>query len=93
MIIALHSACNRKTIDGKCLNASECISPSDFLRSITSANAALIGLGERKGKIKEGYDADLVLLDTSPICSRQDQLKDISVRMTLIKGNIVYRSC
>ena len=41
--IALHSACNRETLSGAYLNPVESISPSDFLRSITSSNAELIG--------------------------------------------------
>ena len=90
-LIALHSACTRETLNGNLLNTFESISPSEFLRSITSSNAELIGLGESKGKIKEGYDADLVLLDASPICTSPDQLKDISVKMTLTRGDIVHR--
>ena len=90
-LIALHSACTRETVNGNLLNTFESISPSEFLRSITSSNAKLIGLGESKGKIKKGYDADLVLLDASPICTNLDQLKDISVKMTLTGGDIVHR--
>ena len=90
--IALHSACNRETLSGAYLNPGESISPSDFLRSITSSNAELIGLNETKGRIKEGYQADLVLLDVNPTFTPGDDLKAISVMMTVIKGDIVYRS-
>ena len=34
---------------------------------------------DRKGLIKEGYDADLVLFD-----------EDINVKMTIVNGNVVY---
>lgn len=45
-----------------------------------SANAARqIGLGDRKGRLQVGYDADLVLLDA-----------DYQVRQTIVEGEIVY---
>jgi hypothetical protein len=37
------------------------------LAGVTSAPAGLLGLGERIGKIKAGFDADLVLWDSDPL--------------------------
>ncbi|KAM0323735.1 hypothetical protein ACHAQA_008672 [Verticillium albo-atrum] len=37
------------------------------LASVTTASAELLGLGERLGKIKPGYDADLVVWDSDPL--------------------------
>lgn len=37
------------------------------LASVTSAPAELLGLGERIGKVKEGYDADIVVWDSDPL--------------------------
>lgn len=37
------------------------------LEGVTSAPAELLGLGERIGKIKEGFDADVVLWDSDPL--------------------------
>src|ERR1700753_3595738 len=37
------------------------------LASVTSAPAELLGLGERIGKVKEGFDADLVVWDADPL--------------------------
>lgn len=37
------------------------------LASVTSAPAELLGLGERLGKIKPGFDADLALWDSDPL--------------------------
>lgn len=37
------------------------------LASVTSAPAELLGLGERIGKIKEGFDADIVVWDSDPL--------------------------
>ncbi len=50
--------------------------------AMTSRNAAIaLGLGNRKGLLSEGFDADLVLLNA-----------DGSVRQTFIAGKCVYRS-
>ncbi|KAJ4300040.1 hypothetical protein N0V90_005289 [Kalmusia sp. IMI 367209] len=37
------------------------------LAGVTSAPAALLGLGDRIGKIKEGFDADIVVWDSDPL--------------------------
>lgn len=37
------------------------------LAGVTSASAELLGLGERMGKVKEGFDADVVLWDSDPL--------------------------
>jgi N-acetylglucosamine-6-phosphate deacetylase len=50
-------------------------------QALTSQNAAQqLGLGHRKGAIKAGYDADLVLLD-----------RTLVVQMTIAAGRPVYR--
>lgn len=37
------------------------------LAGVTSASAELLGLGERIGKVKPGYDADVVVWDSDPL--------------------------
>lgn len=37
------------------------------LAGVTSASAELLGLGERIGKVKAGFDADVVLWDSDPL--------------------------
>lgn len=37
------------------------------LAGVTSASAELLGLGERVGKVKPGYDADIVVWDADPL--------------------------
>lgn len=37
------------------------------LAGVTSASAELLGLGDRIGKIKEGFDADVVVWDSDPL--------------------------
>jgi imidazolonepropionase-like amidohydrolase len=39
----------------------------DVLRMATSAAADIMGMGDRVGRIEQGYDADLVILDADPL--------------------------
>ena len=48
----------------------------------TSVPAREMGIGNMKGRIEEGYDADLVLLN-----------KDYQVDKTIVNGKIVFQSC
>ena len=51
----------------------------ETIKMITENPAKLIGYGDPKGSINEGFDADLVLFDD-----------DINVKITVVGGNIVY---
>lgn len=53
---------------------------AEAIRTVTSTPATVIGLGDRKGQIAPGFDADLVLLTS-----------DFQVEATLIDGSIAYR--
>lgn len=49
---------------------------------LTSLNAATqLGLDHRKGKLAEGYDADIVLLD-----------ENLQVALTMVTGNVVFKA-
>jgi N-acetylglucosamine-6-phosphate deacetylase len=51
------------------------------LATITATPARLLGLGHRKGQIRPGYDADLVLLDPA-----------LNVRLTMVAGQVVFET-
>jgi imidazolonepropionase-like amidohydrolase len=55
------------------------------LRSLTINAAEILGVADRLGSIREGKDADLLILNGDPL-----QLTS-SVEMVLINGNIVYQ--
>ncbi|WP_449276787.1 amidohydrolase family protein [Leucobacter sp. GX24907] len=40
--------------------------PEAILRSLTVSGAAIVGLGEEIGRVREGYAADLLVLDADP---------------------------
>ncbi|HXB08542.1 MAG TPA: N-acetylglucosamine-6-phosphate deacetylase [Puia sp.] len=52
---------------------------TDAIRMITSTPARIMGVADKKGSLRAGKDADIVIFD-----------KDINIEMTLIKGRIVY---
>lgn len=52
----------------------------EALAAVTTTPADLLGMGQQKGRIASGADADLVLLTP-----------DLQVAMTIVQGKIVYR--
>lgn len=51
---------------------------TDCVKMVSTTPARVVGFGDRKGKIKEGYDADLVLLDDG-----------FNVKTVLVNGEII----
>ena len=47
---------------------------------------------DRKGRIKEGYYADMALLDRDIFTVDPAEIKDILPVMTMVGGKIVYRA-
>lgn len=43
------------------------MTPLEAIRSATSVSAALLGLGERTGALRAGYDADLIVVESNPL--------------------------
>jgi N-acetylglucosamine-6-phosphate deacetylase len=57
------------------------VSLTDAIKMITSTPARIMGLGDKKGSLTAGKDADIVIFDG-----------DINIEMTLIKGTMVYKN-
>ncbi|MBC7827874.1 MAG: N-acetylglucosamine-6-phosphate deacetylase [Chitinophagaceae bacterium] len=53
----------------------------DAVRMITSTPARIMKIGEKKGSLAKGKDADILIFD-----------KDIIIQKTIIKGRIVYEA-
>jgi imidazolonepropionase-like amidohydrolase len=68
------------------LATSEGLNPLDSLKSITINPAEMMGCSDRIGKLQEGFDADIVVLDKFAL--------DImaKVKLTIIDGEIVFNS-
>jgi len=51
-----------------------------------------VGLSEdRLGRIRDGYLADIAVLDRNPFDIDPTELEDVAVDMTIVNGEIVYR--
>ena len=68
------------------LAASEGLNDLDSIKSITSNPAEMMGAADRIGKLTEGYDADIVILDKYAL----DMMA--KVKMTIINGEVVFDS-
>jgi N-acetylglucosamine-6-phosphate deacetylase len=53
---------------------------AEAVRMITSTPARIMGVGDKKGALVSGKDADIVIFD-----------RNINIELTVVKGKMVYR--
>lgn len=90
LMTAVYAAVNRKTRSGRILGENERISPLDALKAITINAAYQYQEEDRKGSLKVGKLADLVILNENPLTVEPEQLRDILVIETIKEGKTVY---
>jgi imidazolonepropionase-like amidohydrolase len=58
------------------------MTPADALHAITGRAAEVIGLGDRKGRVAPGYDADILAVDGDPLTdpAALDRIRAVYVR-------------
>ena len=89
----IYMAVTRKNREGKPEGGfypSECVSVSDAIDAYTAGSAYAEFMEDRKGRIKAGYYADLVLLDRDIFTVDPMEIKDIQPEMTMVGGKVVY---
>ena len=90
----IYAAVTRETLDGTPDGGwfpEERIDVETALRAYT-VNNAWVGLMEDElGRVKEGFRADLAVLDRNPFEVEPGELQEIEVVMTVVDGRIVYR--
>lgn len=90
MMRLIWTAVNRETRSGKTLGADQKISASDALKAVT-LNAAYQYFEEnRKGSLKAGKLADMVILSANPLTAAPETIKDIKVIETIKEGDAIY---
>jgi predicted amidohydrolase YtcJ len=87
---ALQAALTRQTQNGDIVNEEERLTLAEALELFTTAGA-WVGFEERKkGKIAPGKMADLVVLDGDITKIAPEEIGEMTVRTTIINGQIVW---
>ena len=92
MIETIHCAVNRITKRGILLGKYEKISVSEALKAVTINAAFQYFEEDKKGSIKEGKNADFVILDKNPLEVVSNEIRDIKVLETIKDGNSVFKA-
>jgi imidazolonepropionase-like amidohydrolase len=79
---------NNRSMSDEIIDLSEAgLSPMDAIKSGTSVSAEELGVGKRTGSIQVGYEADLVVVDRSPL----DDIRHIGdVVVVVNNGHVVF---
>jgi hypothetical protein len=89
-LVGIYAAVSRRAASGQAVLPEERISIKKALEMYTS-KAAYASFDEKgKGTISKGKLADLVLLSDDPTTVPPERLKDITVDMTIIGGEVVW---
>ncbi len=92
-LAGIYAAVTRQTLEGTPEGGwfpEERIDVETALRAYTVNNAWVGGEEDEKGRIEEGYLADLAVLDRNILEIDPLDLKDVLVEMTLVEGEIVF---
>jgi len=82
---------NRTSRSGTVMGSDERITPYQAMQGITINSAYQSFEEDRKGSLKEGKLADLVILSDNPLKVDPMEIKKITVLETIKEGNTVYR--
>lgn len=90
-LLGIHVAVNRKTASGQLVGGNQRVGVQEAIRAYTW-NGAYASFEENvKGSIEEGKLADLVILNGSILSADPENIKDLSVQMTIIDGEVVFK--
>lgn len=90
MLDTVWCAVNRLTQAGTRLGEEERVTPYEALQAVTIHAAAQYFEEEEKGSIRAGKQADLVILDRSPLTCPPEEIRGIRVLRTIKGGETVY---
>jgi predicted amidohydrolase YtcJ len=82
VVQGLRAAVDRRGADGRELGVEQALTAAEALAAYTTGAAFAIGREGRSGMLREGYDADVVLLDHDPLAG----LDDLAVVATVMDG-------
>ncbi len=88
--LAIYAMVTRRTERGTVVNPEQAISREEALRCYTVNNAWASFEEELKGSLEPGKLADLAVLDQDFFQVPDEQLKEITVALTMVGGKVVY---
>ncbi len=86
VLAGVRAAVGRLGADGLVLGAGQALTVAEALQAYTTGPAFAIGREGRSGMLREGYDADVVLLDHDPLAG----LDDLAVVATVMDGAFTH---
>ncbi|MGC5327235.1 amidohydrolase [Brevibacillus sp. SYSU BS000544] len=89
-LLGIHVAVNRKSKNGVEVGVNQRVSVLEAIRQYTWNGAYASFEEDRKGSIEAGKLADLVVLDRSILNTKDENIKDVIVDMTIVDGIIEY---
>lgn len=91
MFETIWCAVNRKTKKGVILGKDEKIPVIEAIKALTINAAYQYGEEEVKGSIKEGKNADLIIIDKNPLCINADDLINVKIVETIKNGETIFK--
>lgn len=91
-LTGIYAAVSRRAETGEILLKQEAIEAQQALRLYTENGAWSAFEEKNKGSITPGKLADLVVLSGDPLNLEEEELKKISVEMTIIQGKVAWES-
>jgi len=92
MLHSVWCAVNRITQNGVQLSENDKISTLDALKAATFGGAYSYFEEDRKGRLQEGFKADLLVLDRDPLTTPKELLREIKVLEVIKDGESVYKA-
>ena len=81
----------RLTKSGKLLGKYERIPVIEAIKAVTINSAYQYFEEDKKGSIKEGKLADLIIIDKNPLKINIDDIKNINILETIKEGKTLYK--
>lgn len=91
MFETIWCAVNRITKSGEILGNDEKIDALDAIKAVTINAAYQYFEEDKKGSIKEGKLADLIILDKNPLKVDKQDLRNVKILETIKNGNTIWR--
>ena len=89
-LLGIYAAVTRRSKAGHVIGKGQGISIQEAIRAYTWSGAYASFEENEKGSIEKGKLADLVLLNESILDCKREKLKEITVDLTMVNGEIVY---